>query len=129
MLKPQNFIPFGPTSDDTNDSNEAFQTTHYHHGSRTLHDYIVTWREDVEEAASLPPLTIISTAPRNIGRPQHYLGPKNHFLQISLPIPREISDDIRSQLSRTVNTQNPITLLRNLPHPKNTPLVSPYFIY
>lgn len=125
MLRTPNFIPFGPTSDDTNDSDEAFQTTHYHHRSRTLHDYIVTWREDVEEAASLPPLTIISTAPSQL---KHRQRPENHFLQISFPIPREISDDIRSQLSRTVNTQNPITLLRNLPHPINAPLVSPRFL-
>lgn len=117
-------ISHDSSSDNTHESGETFNKTHIHKHKQSLHDFIVTWAVSVEEASSLPPLTVIPPAQFYGDYPGYNLRPKNHILQISLPIPRNISDNIRSQLSRTINARSSVSLLRNLPHPKKLPLVS-----
>lgn len=116
-------VPFTLPPQNARESDQIFETTQYR--SRP-YDPIVAWVGDVQDAASLPPLTITSPVYHmtDFFNSRRYLGKSNHFLQISLPIPKDIVDDVRSQLSRTVNSQSAVIFLQNLPRPKTAPLAS-----
>lgn len=111
---------YGPPSANTHDSSEVIRA-HYHPTPASFAD-IQRWVVRVKETTSLPPLTKES-APYQLSYPENP-HQRNRFFQISLPIPRHISEDIRRQLAVTINRQSYVTLLDTLPHPDKRPLVS-----
>lgn len=85
---------------------------------------IQSWAVDVLDAVSLPPLANIPRSPDlpPLERQSHQ---KNRFFQISRPIPRYVSNEIRSQMANSIAASGqPVTLLQKLPHPVALPLVS-----
>lgn len=86
-------------------------------------DKIESWAEEVQEAISPPPLITIPES-QCLSSKRRQSHQRNSFFKISSPIPWETFNSIRRQLVETVNSQNPITLLEQLPDPKTQPLVS-----
>lgn len=91
-------------------------STGYWHSSQRIEK----WIAEVQEAVSLPSL-IGTQFPRCRGKQPEQ---RNSFFKISAPIPRDTFTSIRRQLLETISTRDPITLLEQLPHRRNRPLVS-----
>lgn len=116
---------YGPASaDTTHDSSEVIRA-HYHPTPSSFVD-IQRWVARVEETIALPPLTK-EPAPHRLSYPENP-HQRNRFFQISLPIPRYVSEDIRRQLAATINSRSYVVLLNQLPHPEKLPLVSIYIL-
>lgn len=111
----------GPASANTTHDSSELIRAHYHPAPSSLTD-IQSWVARVEATIALPPLTKDS-APHHLSYPENP-HQRNRFFQISLPIPRHVSEDIRRQLAATINSRSYVALLNQLPHPEKLPLVS-----
>lgn len=118
-----NVVVFGPSPHNTRDSDQIFENTRDCYGSLPF-DSIMAWVGDVQDAVSLPSLVI--TPPLPPCYPDHYFSQKNKFFEIYCPIPRSTFTNILGQLDSPAirDAQDPIKLLKTLPHHENLPLAS-----
>lgn len=126
VLEPTTFSmhaqPLKPCSDYDLDDDPDIRIS-YSTGFWRSTDNIESWAAEVQEAISLPPLTIIPES-QGLSYKRRQSHQRNSFFKISSPIPRETFNAIRRQLVQPVNSQDTVTLLEQLPDPELQPLVS-----
>lgn len=125
-MKLTNIPSCGPGSRHTTDTNtDDFTALSLHEHFQSSYRNIKAWAAHVEATASLPDLTIVSPTYHSPFIRKSY-SQKNHYFEVSLPIPYETVEDIRRQIAATINKQSPWKILKGLPHPHKAPLVSSF---
>lgn len=89
----------------------------YHYSPWHRRVYIETWIDGVEAAASIPP-------PLTVTKTSVHAAHNSYYLELRRRIPRKITGQIQRKLDATIGSIEMFTVLQDLPHPVNYPLVS-----